>query len=120
MRAKWYGRYRLSRGIDDNGNIRWVAELNAGGGDCRSKGGELAIFTDVDMSVYTTDPRVVSAANRLRTVSFEEMLGNGQPRQQSAASPLGGICQTIHKVPIRVLSTTGTSTWQPSGHAHHF
>jgi len=37
------------------------------------KADECQIYTDVD-GVYTTDPRIVPEARRLKTVSFEEML----------------------------------------------
>ena len=65
------------QGMDDQGNI---TTLGRGGSDTSAvavaaamKAAECLIFTDVD-GVYTTDPRVVPEARRLKTVSFEEML----------------------------------------------
>ena len=65
------------QGIDGDGNI---TTLGRGGSDTSAvaiaaamKADECLIYTDVD-GVYTTDPRVVPAARRLHTVSFEEML----------------------------------------------
>jgi aspartate kinase len=65
------------QGIDDGGNI---TTLGRGGSDTSAvavaaalKADECLIYTDVD-GVYTTDPRVVPEARRLKTVSFEEML----------------------------------------------
>jgi len=37
------------------------------------KADECQIYTDVD-GVYTTDPRIVPEARRLKSVTFEEML----------------------------------------------
>jgi aspartate kinase len=37
------------------------------------KADECQIYTDVD-GVYTTDPRVVPDARRLKTITFEEMM----------------------------------------------
>jgi aspartate kinase len=65
------------QGVDDAGN---VTTLGRGGSDTTGvaiaaalKADECQIYTDVD-GVYTTDPRVVPEARRLRTVTFEEML----------------------------------------------
>src|SRR3569833_937600 len=65
------------QGRDAEGNI---TTLGRGGSDTSAvavaaalKAAECLIYTDVD-GVYTTDPRVVSDARRLHTVSFEEML----------------------------------------------
>ena len=65
------------QGIDDEGN---VTTLGRGGSDTSAvalaaalKAGECQIYTDVD-GVYTTDPRLVPEARRLRTITFEEML----------------------------------------------
>ena len=79
------------QGIDEQGHI---TTLGRGGSDTSAvavaaamKAHECLIYTDVD-GVYTTDPRVASAARRLTTVSFGNA-GNGQPRQQGAADPFG-------------------------------
>ncbi len=67
------------------------------------KAAECLIYTDVD-GVYTTDPRVVSAAQRLKTVSFEEMLemaSLGSKVLQIRSVEFAG----KYKVPMRVLSS---------------
>ena len=65
------------QGEDEFGNI---TTLGRGGSDTSAvalaaalKADECLIYTDVD-GVYTTDPRIVPEARRLRTVTFEEML----------------------------------------------
>ena len=65
------------QGVDSQGN---VTTLGRGGSDTSGvalaaalKAEECQIFTDVD-GVYTTDPRVVPEAQRLRKITFEEML----------------------------------------------
>jgi aspartate kinase len=65
------------QGVDELGNI---TTLGRGGSDTSAvalaaalKADECFIFTDVD-GVYTTDPRIVPEARRLKTITFEEML----------------------------------------------
>lgn len=65
------------QGRDDAGNI---TTLGRGGSDTTAvalaaalKADECQIYTDVD-GIYTTDPRVVAEARRLKTITFEEML----------------------------------------------
>jgi len=65
------------QGTDETGNI---TTLGRGGADTTGvalaaalKADECQIYTDVD-GIYTTDPRIVPEARRLRTVTFEEML----------------------------------------------
>lgn len=65
------------QGTDEMGNI---TTLGRGGSDTTGvalaaalKADECQIYTDVD-GIYTTDPRIVPEARRLRTVTFEEML----------------------------------------------
>src|SRR5919206_2313639 len=65
------------QGVDEKGN---VTTLGRGGSDTSAvalasalKAQECQIYTDVD-GVYTTDPRLVPEARRLRTITFEEML----------------------------------------------
>ena len=65
------------QGVDGQGNI---TTLGRGGSDTTGvalaaalKADECQIYTDVD-GVYTTDPRIVPEARRLKTVTFEEML----------------------------------------------
>jgi aspartate kinase len=67
------------------------------------KADECLIYTDVD-GVYTTDPRVVPEARRLRTVSFEEMLemaSMGSKVLQIRSVEFAG----KYKVKLRVLSS---------------
>jgi aspartate kinase len=65
------------QGVDESGSI---TTLGRGGSDTTGvaiaaalKADECQIYTDVD-GVYTTDPRIVPEARRLKTVTFEEML----------------------------------------------
>ncbi|HET9403437.1 MAG TPA: aspartate kinase [Burkholderiales bacterium] len=65
------------QGVDEQGNI---TTLGRGGSDTTGvalaaalKADECQIYTDVD-GVYTTDPRIVPEARRLKSVTFEEML----------------------------------------------
>jgi len=65
------------QGIDEEGNI---TTLGRGGSDTTAvamavalKADECHIYTDVD-GVYTADPRIVSKARRLDTITYEEML----------------------------------------------
>ncbi|NIA00608.1 aspartate kinase [Massilia sp. CCM 8734] len=95
------------QGVDANGNI---ATLGRGGSDTSAvaiaaavKAQECLIYTDVD-GVYTTDPRVVSEARRLKTITFEEMLelaSMGSKVLQSRSVEFAG----NYRVPTRVLSS---------------
>jgi aspartate kinase len=95
------------QGVDDGGNI---TTLGRGGSDTSAvavaaalKAQECLIYTDVD-GVYTTDPRVVSEARRLKTVTFEEMLelaSLGSKVLQIRSVEFAG----NYKVPTRVLSS---------------
>ncbi|NCW40619.1 MAG: aspartate kinase, partial [Betaproteobacteria bacterium] len=95
------------QGMDDTGHI---TTLGRGGSDTSAvavaaalKAHECLIYTDVD-GVYTTDPRVVPEARRLRTVSFEEMLemaSLGSKVLQIRSVEFAG----KYKVPLRVLSS---------------
>ena len=65
------------QGVDDAGNI---TTLGRGGSDTTGvalaaalKADECQIYTDVD-GVYTTDPRIVARARKLKAVTYEEML----------------------------------------------
>jgi aspartate kinase len=65
------------QGMDENGNI---TTLGRGGSDTTGvaiaaalDADECQIYTDVD-GVYTTDPRLVPEARRLKSITFEEML----------------------------------------------
>ncbi len=95
------------QGIDGDGNI---TTLGRGGSDTSAvavaaalKAAECLIYTDVD-GVYTTDPRVVSDARRLKTVTFEEMLemaSLGSKVLQIRSVEFAG----NYRVPTRVLSS---------------
>jgi aspartate kinase len=95
------------QGLDEHGNI---TTLGRGGSDTSAvavaaamKAAECLIYTDVD-GVYTTDPRVVPDARRLKTVSFEEMLemaSMGSKVLQIRSVEFAG----KYRVPLRVLSS---------------
>ena len=95
------------QGVDSQGNI---TTLGRGGSDTTAvalaaalKADECQIYTDVD-GVYTTDPRVVSSATRMDTITFEEMLemaSLGSKVLQIRAVEFAG----KYKVPLRVLSS---------------
>ncbi len=95
------------QGVDEKGNI---TTLGRGGSDTSAvalaaalKANECHIYTDVD-GVYTTDPRIVPEARRLRTVTFEEMLemaGAGSKVLQIRSVEFAG----KYRVPTRVLSS---------------
>ena len=95
------------QGVDDLGNI---TTLGRGGSDTSAvavaaalKADECLIYTDVD-GVYTTDPRIVADARRLKTISFEEMLemaSLGSKVLQIRSVEFAG----KYRVPLRVLSS---------------
>ncbi|HKB83987.1 MAG TPA: aspartate kinase [Burkholderiales bacterium] len=95
------------QGVDAQGN---VTTLGRGGSDTSGvafaaalKADECQIYTDVD-GVYTTDPRIVPEAQRLRTITFEEMLemaGLGSKVLQIRSVEFAG----KYKVRLRVLSS---------------
>ncbi len=93
------------QGVDEQGNI---TTLGRGGSDTTAvalaaalKADECHIYTDVD-GVYTTDPRVVSRAQRLDRITFEEMLemaSLGSKILQLRSVEFAG----KYNVPLRVL-----------------
>ena len=95
------------QGVDHQGNI---ATLGRGGSDTSAvavavamQASECLIYTDVD-GVYTTDPRVVSEARKLNTVTFEEMLemaSLGSKVLQIRSVEFAG----NYRMPTRVLSS---------------
>ncbi|MBS4097062.1 MAG: aspartate kinase [Sulfuricella sp.] len=95
------------QGVDEKGNI---TTLGRGGSDTTGvalaaalKADECQIYTDVD-GVYTTDPRVVPEARRLKTITFEEMLemaSLGSKVLQIRSVEFAG----KYKVKLRVLSS---------------
>jgi len=95
------------QGVDAAGNI---TTLGRGGSDTTGvalaaalKADECQIYTDVD-GVYTTDPRIVPEARRLKTITFEEMLemaSLGSKVLQIRSVEFAG----KYKVRLRVLSS---------------
>ncbi len=95
------------QGADEFGNI---TTLGRGGSDTTGvalaaalKAEECQIYTDVD-GVYTTDPRVVPEARRLKSITFEEMLelaSQGSKVLQIRSVEFAG----KYKVKLRVLSS---------------
>ncbi len=95
------------QGVDEFGNI---TTLGRGGSDTTGvalaaalKADECQIYTDVD-GVYTTDPRVVPEARRLKSITFEEMLelaSQGSKVLQIRSVEFAG----KYKVKLRVLSS---------------
>ena len=95
------------QGVDEQGNI---TTLGRGGSDTTGvalaaalKADECQIYTDVD-GVYTTDPRVVPEARRLKSITFEEMLelaSQGSKVLQIRSVEFAG----KYRVKLRVLSS---------------
>jgi aspartate kinase len=95
------------QGADEYGNL---TTLGRGGSDTSAvalaaalKADECLIYTDVD-GVYTTDPRIVPEAQRLKRITFEEMLemaSLGSKVLQIRSVEFAG----KYKVPLRVLSS---------------
>jgi aspartate kinase len=95
------------QGVDVGGN---VTTLGRGGSDTTAvalaaalKADECQIYTDVD-GVYTTDPRIVPEARRLKSITFEEMLemaSLGSKVLQIRSVEFAG----KYKVRLRVLSS---------------
>jgi aspartate kinase len=95
------------QGVDENGE---VTTLGRGGSDTSAVAlaaavgaDECQIYTDVD-GVYTTDPRIVDGAQRLETITFEEMLemaSMGSKVLQLRSVEFAG----KYQVPLRVLSS---------------
>ena len=93
--------------MDEDGNI---TTLGRGGSDTTGvaiaaalRADECQIYTDVD-GVYTTDPRVVPEARRLKSITFEEMLemaSLGSKVLQIRSVEFAG----KYKVKLRVLSS---------------
>ncbi len=66
------------------------------------KADECLIYTDVD-GVYTTDPRVVSEARRLKTITFEEMLELASLGSKVLQTPFGGIRRQLPRADARAV-----------------
>jgi len=87
----------LARGGSDTTAVALAAALGAA---------ECQIYTDVK-GVYTADPRIVEAAQRLESITFEEMLelaGQGSKVLHVQAVEQANRC----KIPLRVLSSWST------------
>lgn len=99
------------QGVDKEGNI---TTLGRGGSDTTAvaiaaslKADECQIYTDVD-GIYTTDPRVVPEARKLKSITFEEMLemaSLGSKVLQIRSVEFAG----KYKVKLRVLSSFNDS-----------
>ena len=95
------------QGVDKEGNI---TTLGRGGSDTTAvalaaalKAEECQIYTDVD-GIYTTDPRVVPEAKKIKSINFEEMLemaSLGSKVLQTRSVEFAG----KYKVKLRVLSS---------------
>ena len=95
------------QGADEDGNI---TTLGRGGSDTTAvalaaalNADECQIYTDVD-GIYTTDPRVVPEARKLKSINFEEMLemaSLGSKVLQLRSVEFAG----KYKVKLRVLSS---------------
>ena len=95
------------QGVDKEGNI---TTLGRGGSDTTAvalaaalKADECQIYTDVD-GIYTTDPRVVPEAKKIKSINFEEMLemaSLGSKVLQTRSVEFAG----KYKVKLRVLSS---------------
>ena len=110
------------QGVDDNENI---TTLGRGGSDTTAvalaaalDADECQIYTDVD-GIYTTDPRVVPEARKLKSITFEEMLelaSLGSKVLQTRSVE----CAGKFKVKLRVLSSfeaAGEGSGVPRGGA---
>jgi aspartate kinase len=95
------------QGVDSDGNI---TTLGRGGSDTTAvalaaalNADECQIYTDVD-GVYTTDPRIVPEARRMKSITFEEMMemsSLGSKVLQIRSVEFAG----KYKVRLRVLSS---------------
>ena len=95
------------QGVDKLGN---VTTLGRGGSDTTAvaiaaaiNADECQIYTDVD-GIYTTDPRIVKDARRLKSITFEAMLemsSSGSKVLQTRSVEFAG----KYKVKLRVLSS---------------
>ncbi|MEJ2680609.1 MAG: aspartate kinase [Gammaproteobacteria bacterium] len=104
------GKVAIVAGFQGVSEAGMITTLGRGGSDTTAvalaaamQADECQIYTDVD-GVYTSDPRVVSDARRLDTVTFEEMLelaSQGSKVLQIRSVEFAG----KYKVPLRVLSS---------------
>jgi len=96
------------QGIDSKGDI---ITIGRGGSDTSAvavaaalKAQVCDIYTDVD-GVYTTDPRIVPEAKKLKTISYEEMLELASLGAQ-VLHPRSVECASIYGITIHLRSST--------------
>jgi aspartate kinase len=108
------GRVPVVGGAQGVSMNRDVTFLGRGGSDttavalAEALGGVCELYTDVP-GVFTTDPRVVSSARRIKRISFDEMLemcAAGCPKPAMRAVEFA----RTHRVPLHVRSAF---TWEP-------
>jgi len=108
------GRVPVVGGAQGVSGNRDVTFLGRGGSDttavalAEALGGVCELYTDVS-GVFTTDPRIVPAARRLKRISFDEMLemcAAGCPKPAMRAVEFA----RTHRVPLHVRSAF---TWEP-------
>ena len=95
------------QGLSDRGRIttlgRGAGDLSAVAMAAALKADRCDIYTDVD-GVYTTDPRIVARARKLKTITYEEMLelaSQGAKVLQTRSVELA----MNHRVRLQVLSS---------------
>jgi aspartate kinase len=100
------------QGIDSKGDI---ITIGRGGSDTSAvaiaaalKADVCDIYTDVD-GVYTTDPRIVSDARKLKHISYEEMLELASLGAQ-VLHPRSVECASIYDIVIHLRSSTTEET----------
>jgi aspartate kinase len=100
------------QGVDSKGNI---ITIGRGGSDTSAvavaaalKADVCDIYTDVD-GVYTTDPRIVKEARKLKAISYEEMLELASLGAQ-VLHPRSVECARVYGITIHLRSSTNTDT----------
>lgn len=95
------------QGITDNFEI---TTLGRGGSDTSAvalagalKAKRCDIYTDVE-GVYTTDPRIVPCASKIKQIAYEEMLELARVGA-NVLTPRAVEAAMTHKIPVRVRST---------------
>jgi len=98
------------QGVDSKGDI---ITIGRGGSDTSAvaiaaalKAKVCEIYTDVD-GVYTTDPRVVKSARKLKTISYEEMLELASLGAQ-VLHPRSVECARVYGITVHLRSSTKT------------
>ena len=100
------------QGIDEDHDI---TTLGRGGSDTTAvalaavlRADQCEIYTDVD-GVYTTDPRILPEARRVRSDQLRRNAGIGQPRGRRDAQPFDRVRQEVRRADPRAQ--------QPERHA---